>query len=523
MTSKEYIVIASPPTPNGNLHLGHMSGPYLSADILTRFLRLHNNNVYFASNIDSYQSYLVTKAEEKKQIVEVLHDEYKSKIKSSISDYSINVDSMDSPSSKKNVFIRNIFKKLFENNILVEKETLEPYCEDKKRFLHDAYISGNCPSCYSSTKGNICEKCGHPNEPKKLLNQKVTNFQDNTISYKPLTRLYFPLEKYRQQLKKYYFQENRCYLRPNLANLLNEILSNKLEDFPITQAGEWGNKVQIKNYENQILNPWAEIIFTFIYDITLNCGENYIQKTENEIIQFYGFDNSFFFAILHVALLMALDSKIQLPKAQINNEFLLLENQKFSSSKNHAIWADQASKNYNTDFLRIYLSYINPEYNQSNFVESEFLNLIEKKFVIPVENILNIHNNLVSEKDILYLNPAKKEFLIIIDFYKKRINSYLYPENFSIREAANNLFKLINEMSIYISNEKNLSNTWIFLSSLTELIYPIMPNFAIKLNKYLSKNNNILLDSSRDYFNAKLSYIPVESILEVMNVKQKVA
>ena len=142
---------------------------------------------------------------------------------------------------------------------------------------------------------------------------------------------------------------------------------------------------------------------------------------------------------------------------------------------------------------------------------------------MPLVSIINVHNNLIYDNNILHLNPAKDEFVRIIDFYKRRINSYLYPENFSIREATNNLFKMINEINIYISNQKSLSNTWFFLSSLTKLIYPIMPNFALELSRHLFKESKITAELDKNYFNAKLVIIPHDSILEVMSVKQKIA
>ncbi|WP_039455603.1 class I tRNA ligase family protein [Candidatus Jidaibacter acanthamoebae] len=495
-----YIVAASPPTPNGKLHLGHIGGPYLASDVFTRLNRLIGEEVIYISGIDGYLNYVVWQGEKLGLSPEEVVIKYSEEINQCLTGLGIRIDSMHPGNKEKNNFTKQFFTKLINTDAVVVKEYKTLFCQDCNRDLYDSYITGLCPNCVEETKGNICEKCGHPNDPIQLINSHCTIDKKHKVVIKSSKRLVLPLENYRKQIKDFYLNKKECFLRPRVYKLLNELLSKPLPDFPLTYPSNWGNQVEdIPDLAGQIYNSWAEILPGFIYE-SLNSSNKTIEELWHnrnvKFLEFFGFDNSYFFIMVHLALLFAMGKDHVKYTALISNEFLLLDNKKFSTSRNHAIWATDIIKEYNGDIVRAYLCSISPDNHQSNFSIDNLKNFASyirenlNKILLDIDQIFASNNYSYDLNDSTVKEELKDKL--------SRLKVYSSPDNFSLREMAAYMQIYINWATIKVTKlidmqkEPRLhkiitADAFYILYGLAIIISPIMPTLANNLSTIILK------------------------------------
>jgi methionyl-tRNA synthetase len=494
------IVTAPPPTPNGDLHMGHLSGPYLGADVFSRFEKLRGTNVVSAVSTDEHQSYVVTTAE-RLQInpTELAKINYQS-VRSTLQQADIYFNVVGRPDAEYIRFVQAFFAHLHKADVFVEKTVDVYYDSVSHRFLFESYIGGLCPVCFNATKGNICEACGHPNNPFDLINAYVVNGQPVTqdrLEVRTVKALFLPLEQYRRELEGYYAMY-ASKMRPTLRALLKTLLSSTLPDFPITYVSNWGIRVPLPGYESSVYNAWAEMYPGHAYWVRVvqkhNVHDEFLEVLWGDqnvrLIQFLGFDNSYFYTIVHLALAFATKRAgitTILPSHFITNEFYLLQNSKFSTSQGHLILGKDLLTTYNVDAVRFYLCLSNPETQQTNFTVEEMIKQLNEHLLAPYELVRQHYNKLVERERVL--PGISPEWVRWIESFQRRLELAFDPDTFSLRAAATTLSMYIKFLAQELERAGEARKTpepglGTAVAVLAGLAMPLMPRFASDLAKH---------------------------------------
>ncbi|WP_394848190.1 class I tRNA ligase family protein [Pendulispora brunnea] len=365
------MVTAAPPTPNGDLHVGHISGPYLAADIHTRYLRLRGVDARYISGSDDNQSYVKTNAARLGMGPQASADLLSYDILTTLTEMGIRLDQFVRPNASPHhgKLARELFRTLKVHGHLVEKEVDSPWCEKCDLYLYEAYIGGRCPHCHAPSGGNICEECGRPNDCADLLEPRCTQCGSAPVR-RPTTRLFFPLSRWEKPLREFH---RKVAMNPSLRSLCEQAMAAGLPDIAVTHVTDWGIQVPLVGYEDQCIFVWCEMAARYLAHARhLSSVEDYWKSDDGNIVQCFGFDNGFFYAVLLPAIYMAFDPSLRLPSAYLMNEFYHLDGRKFSTSRRHAIWARELAAQVPADMVRFYLSYTRPEVESTNFTREDF-------------------------------------------------------------------------------------------------------------------------------------------------------
>ncbi|MCS3769220.1 methionyl-tRNA synthetase [Aeromonas hydrophila] len=391
------LVIAPPPTPNGDLHVGHMAGPYLAGDIYSRYLRMMGSQVNYATGTDDSQTYVVTSAHKLNTTPEELCHKSASDIKRSLELWGVSLDGYAPFDDSYKNMVYDFLMPLYKGNKFKLKKVKLPYSPLRNEFMVESFVSGECPSCLAQTRGGLCEGCGHPNNFDQLKAPTSTLPPFEKLKYKEVNIHVFPVEEYRQELQEFY-KSKKGEWRPHIIQLMDELFSKELIDFPITYPIQWGIKSPFPETNGQVLNAWAEGMPASMYCNA--CGENqdaeidaeWLASKGNSLVYFLGFDNSYFWGITHLALLMAHDGKYILPTSIVPNEFYELEHSKFSTSRGHLIWAQDLVKQIPRDYARFYICLTSPEHNRNNFSNEALKKILHERLISPWNALVNAYN-----------------------------------------------------------------------------------------------------------------------------------
>ncbi|MCM2442300.1 class I tRNA ligase family protein [Agrobacterium vitis] len=398
MTAELTVIIAPPPTPNGDLHVGHLSGPYLGADVLRRYLTLQGRDAVAALSVDLNQSYVVTTAERLGTEPLALARKSHADIQTTLSKSQIHFDVVAIPDTAYTQSVSDWFKHLFDTGVIEKHRRLSPFDIKRNRFMFESYATGYCPTCLSGTKANICEACGHPNEASDLLGLYPTGGEaGDPVEMREIDEYFIDLEKWREPLLDH-LRHHIPEKRPNLSRLIDELFAKRLAKFPITFPSRWGIPAPFPNADGLVLNVWAEMLpghFHWIDQACMLRGFEGATARASSVryVQYLGFDNSFFYVIAHLGLALAARAgglKHILPTAFITNEFYLLDNFKFSTSQGHLIWGRDLLAETPADDVRFYLAWSNPEYNQANFTREDMERVLDKKFRQPIKRVCEL-------------------------------------------------------------------------------------------------------------------------------------
>jgi methionyl-tRNA synthetase len=383
------LVTAAPPTPNGDLHLGHLAGPYLAADILTRALRLRGIDASFACGTDDHFSHVLTKAQQLGLPGRESADRLAADIQASLAAADIRPDLFIGPTSALYAdLVHEFFQALYAGGQLVEKEASSPWCESCRLYLYEAHIRGGCPHCGAETGGYCCEDCGRPND-SDLIDPHCTHCGGRPVQ-KTFKRLYFPLRRYEKQLKDFYLDVG---MNTHLRALLEQVLGSGLPDMPVTHVADWGFPVPLPGWEGQVLSVWFETAPRYLAYARALASEGrdgasgdadwprFWKDDKARVVQCFGCDNGFLYAMYIPALLLAFDPEIRLPAAYVMNEFYRLDDLKFSTTRRHAIWARQMLADVPSDVVRFYLAATRPETDSTNFTVAEFEEMVERELI----------------------------------------------------------------------------------------------------------------------------------------------
>jgi methionyl-tRNA synthetase len=388
------IIIGPPPTPNGDLHIGHLAGPYLSADIYARYLRACGRPVIYATGTDDSQTYVVATARKlgvtpEELCVKCWHD-----IKRTLDVAGIAVDGFAPPAfdDRYRAITMEFVRALEAAGKLRLRTVRLPYSERHGEYLMEGLVSGTCPLCLSDSRGGLCETCGHPNNCDELLDARSVVDPADPLTRREASILVLPLEEYRPQLTAYY-EDRAGRWRPHISQLMRELLARPLPDFPITYPYHWGIPAPFARTPGQVLNAWVEGMPASMF-CTAYAAEHlgYPRRATDDlwraehgarVVYFLGFDNAYFWGVTHLALLLAHDGRYVLPDTIVCNEFYELENEKFSTSKGHVVWAHDLLGRVSRDLVRFYLALTCPEHQRTNFSAAALTKVAGERLVEP--------------------------------------------------------------------------------------------------------------------------------------------
>lgn len=379
--SHHILIMAAPPTPNGDLHVGHLSGPFLSGDILSRYFKLRGAEVHYFCGTDDNQSQVRIGAEEQGFAPQQAADLTADKIAATLSTAWINIDQFVRPNSSPWYLpaVQELFLRLYDQGKLIAHSAPASFCGACQQHLYEGYISGRCPHCGDLASGSGCDGCGLPNNCIDLLDAACRRC-GAPASIKILRRLYFPLSQYRDELRKYW---NGVAMSTSLRLFCERALDSGPSDLAVTHYDTWGVRVAVDGFEQQTIFTWLEEAGRYLaYALYLGDKWEDFWKSENALaVQCFGFDNSFYYAVFMPALLMAFDRGIRLPAALIMNDFCLVGGAKMSTSRGNAVWGQDVLEEVPSDALRFYLATKYPEKERMTFSWSELREIVNRELI----------------------------------------------------------------------------------------------------------------------------------------------
>ncbi len=375
---RKLLVTSALPYANGPLHLGHLAGAYLPADIYVRYQRLRKQNVIYICGSDEHGVPITITAEREGVSPQVIVDRFHEMNKRDFERFGISFDNYSRTSLPlHHETSQEFFLALYNKGLLVEKTVKQLYCPKCKRFLADRYVEGTCPHCGApGARGDQCEKCGNWIDPLTLIEPKCM-ICGSTPVVRETRHFFLPLGRFQDQLRAWL--DTKTDWKDNVRNFCYGWLDKGLEDRAVTRDLNWGVRVPLKGYEDKVLYVWFDAPIGYISSTkewALKKGEpdlwrEYWQAEDTELIHFIGKDNIVFHAIVWPAILMGVGGYI-LPSQIPANEFLNLEGRKLSTSRNYAVWLGEYLDKFPPDPLRYCLAVNAPETKDSDFSWRDF-------------------------------------------------------------------------------------------------------------------------------------------------------
>lgn len=361
MTDRSWIT-ATPPTPNGDLHVGHLAGPYVAADVLGRFLRADGHDVRLTTGLDDHQGYVAVRAlRDGDGKPGETADGFGDSIVRVWREAAVDFDHVVRPRTDPEYvpLVQEFFQRLYDSGHIVERTRPLPYCRPCDRWLYEGHVTGGCPSCGASCNGNACEPCGRPNDCGDLIAPRcVTCGTDAEL--RDAARLYFPLAPFTDRLTAFW---DAVDMPPRLRALCERMRADGLPEIAVSHPSDWGVPVPTAGFTDQRVFVWFEMAPGYLREYDPTGGT----LPRSGPVQFFGFDNGYFHAVLFPALFLAHDDRTPLPRAFVVNEFYQLDGLKFSTSRRHAVWAHEALALTGSDVLRHHVLADRPNGRETNF------------------------------------------------------------------------------------------------------------------------------------------------------------
>jgi methionyl-tRNA synthetase len=390
---KRYTITSALPYANGPLHIGHIAGAYLPADTYVRFLRLRGEDVVFIGGSDEHGVAINIGAKKEGVSPKEFVDKYHNLMKKTFADFGISFDIYSRTSSPVHYeTAQEFFKNIYDKGIFLEETSDQYFDEQEGIFLADRYIIGTCPNCGNpNAYGDQCEKCGTSLSPKQLINPRST-VSGNSPVLKPTKHWYFPLDKYEAWLKEWLLEGHKDW-KTNVFGQCKSWLDQGLQPRSITRDLDWGVPVPLKDAKGKVLYVWFDAPIGYISatkELKPQGWEKYWKDPETRLIHFIGKDNIVFHCIIFPAILKAAGDYI-LPDNVPANEFLNLEGDKISTSRNHAVWLHEYLQDFpgRRDELRYMLNSIAPETKDADFTWKDYQQKVNSELVSIFGNFVN--------------------------------------------------------------------------------------------------------------------------------------
>ena len=396
---KRTLVTSALPYANGPVHIGHLAGVYVPADIYVRYLRLKGEEVLFVGGSDEHGVPVTIRARKEGITTQEAVDRYHELIKSSFEQFGISFDVYSRTTSKTHhQFASDYFRKLYDDGKFIEQTTEQFYDPETQEFLTDRNIRGECPRCHAQgAYGDQCEKCGATLSPDELINP-YNAINGNPLTKKATTHWYLPLDQYQQWLEQWILEEHKEW-RPNVYGQCKSWLDGGLKPRAVTRDLDWGIPVPVEGAEGKVLYVWFDAPIGYISNTKELCDaqpekygkwETWWKDQDTRLIHFIGKDNIVFHCIVFPSMLKA-DGSYILPDNVPSNEFLNLEGDKISTSRNWAVWLNEYLVDFpgKQDVLRYVLTANAPETKDNDFTWADFQARNNNELVAIYGNFVN--------------------------------------------------------------------------------------------------------------------------------------
>lgn len=500
---KRTTVTSALPYANGPVHIGHLAGVYVPADIYVRYLRLKGEEVLFIGGSDEHGVPITIKARKEGVTPQDIVDRYHTLIKDSFKEFGISFDVYSRTSSKTHHGVASdFFKTLYEKGEFIEKESEQYYDEEAKQFLADRYITGECPHCHAEgAYGDQCEKCGTSLSPLDLINPKSA-ISGSAPVLKKTKHWYLPLDKHEAWLRKWILDGHKEW-RPNVYGQCKSWLDMGLQPRAVSRDLDWGIPVPVEGAEGKVLYVWFDAPIGYISntkELLPDSWETWWKDPETRLVHFIGKDNIVFHCIVFPAMLKAEGSYI-LPDNVPSNEFLNLEGDKISTSRNWAVWLHEYLVDFpdKQDVLRYVLTANAPETKDNDFTWKDFQARNNNELVAIYGNFVNrtlvlthkYFEGKVPARGTLtdYDNATLQEFAGV----KQQVELLL--DNFKFREAQKEAMNLARIGNKYLAD----TEPWKLAKTDMQRVGTIL-NIALQI----SANLSIVFEPFLPFSSAKL-------------------
>ncbi|MFC7897782.1 class I tRNA ligase family protein [Streptomyces sp. NPDC057381] len=454
LAGRPQFVFSTPPTPNGDLHLGHLAGPYLGADAYVRFQRLTGAEAWHLTGSDDFQSYVQAAAERDGREPAETAAHYSAEIAATLKLLDVEPDQYTVTNAEDDYpeGLREFFSRLVASGGITAKQAPALF-DASGRYLYEVDVTGVCPTCSSGTSGNICEECGEPNSVVDLTDPVATT-DGSTPATGTVTRYTLPLHEHRADIEAHH---SLGRVPARLRELAHRVLRRPSHDVSLTHPSTWGVRPPQSDVPGQVIWVWPEMAHGFLHGIQslgrrLNrpwrAGE---PQDDWKIVHFFGYDNSFYHSVLYPALY-----KLAHPgwKADIDyhvNEFYLLEGSKFSTSRRHAIWGKDILTEESVDAVRYFLARTRPEGRRTDFRSASFTELVDTDLIGTWQTWLNQVGERLDKEfdgtapDAGTWRPEHSAFLNRLESRRRALTGAYGADGFSLNQAAEELHGLIQD------------------------------------------------------------------------------
>ena len=462
---KRTTVTAALPYANGGVHIGHLAGVYVPADIYVRYLRLKKKDVVFIGGSDEHGVPITIRAKKEGITPQDVCDRYHKIIKESFSEFGISFDVYSRTTSKVHSHLASdFFRKLYDDGKLVKQESEQYYDPEAKQFLADRYIMGTCPHCGNENAyGDQCERCGSDLSPMELINPHSTISGAEPV-IKSTKNWYLPLNDYQEWLKQWILEGHKEW-RPNVYGQCKSWLDLDLQPRAMTRDLDWGIPVPVEGAEGKVLYVWFDAPIGYISNTKELCDadperwgswEKWWKDEDTRLVHFIGKDNIVFHCLIFPTMLKAHGGYI-LPDNVPSNEFLNLENDKISTSRNWAVWLDEYLRDFEgkQDVLRYVLTANAPETKDNNFTWKDFQERNNSELVAVYGNFVNRALQLTNKywdgvvPECGELTDIDRQTIAEFKDVKEKVEQYL--DVFKFREAQKEAMNLARIGNKYIT------------------------------------------------------------------------
>lgn len=508
---KRYTITSALPYANGPVHIGHLAGVYIPADIYARYLRSAGEDVIFIGGSDEHGVPITIKARKEGVTPQNIVDRYHEIIKDSFSELGISFDIYSRTSCEMHhKTASEYFRKLYEAGRFIEKESMQYYDEEAGQFLADRYITGTCPHCGNERAyGDQCEACGTSLNATDLINPKSTLSGAKPV-LKETKHWFLPLDKDEEWIRKWILEDHKNDWKTNVYGQCKSWIDAGLQPRAVTRDLDWGVKVPVEGADGKVLYVWFDApvgYISFTKQLTPD-WEKYWKSEDTKLVHFIGKDNIVFHCIIFPAMLKAEGSYI-LPENVPANEFLNLENDKISTSRNWAVWLHEYLKDFpgRQDVLRYTLCSNAPETKDNNFTWKDFQDKNNNELVAIFGNFVN-RTAVLTHKffegkipEVKRTTELEKKVAEELADFPRRIGTSI--ETYRFREALAELMNLARLGNKYLTETEpwkqmktdpeytaTILNTALQIcANMAVLCEPFMPFSAEKLRKSLNMDN----------------------------------
>ncbi|MAW16550.1 MAG: methionine--tRNA ligase [Flavobacteriaceae bacterium] len=537
--SKRHTITAALPYTNGPIHIGHMAGVYVPADIYARYLRLKGEEVLFICGSDEHGVAISMKAKKDGITPKEVIDKYHNIIDKAFNDFGISFDYYGRTSSKvHHETAQEFFKAIHEKDGFETQTTDQLYDAKEDQFLADRYVVGTCPKCHNpEAYGDQCESCGSSLNASDLIDPKSA-ISGETPSLKTTTHWYLPLDRYETFLHSWILEGHQKDWKPNVLGQVKSWLDDGLKPRAVTRDLSWGIPVPVDGGENKVLYVWFDAPIGYISatkEWAAKEGKDWAKywKDENtELVHFIGKDNIVFHCIIFPAVLKAMGSYI-LPKNVPANEFLNLEGHKLSTSKNWAVWLHEYLEDFpnKQDVMRYVLTANAPETKDNDFTWYDFQSRNNSELVAIFGNFINrvmvlmkkYYESVVPEPN--EYNTVDIETIETLAATPLKIGKLI--DQYKFRAACQEMMQLARLGNKYLADEEpwkliktkpervaTIMHTALQVAAgLAVLSEPFLPHTAQKLRKMLNLDKGICWDSLKDEIPVKSNHTLGETSL----------